>query len=229
MSSRVLANALKRQASKLLITYRGLEPESDLQSLAKTPSVAATIVTELQKANVRCTSIGIEALEEIYAEKTYSEVLRCSQSYQLWWTLTAAVVSNPNSLSSFHLNTSKIRQWRSEEALDLWIGYKVYKLWEVLYRHSTVFKDMIDYEEKDFVDFKRASITAQWLWIWMTRLTREGIIERNDVDNLPEVMFRDIIVGSGELAEKLASEPSATGPEQVVPGTLSSGLTETME
>ncbi|KAF3916614.1 hypothetical protein ABW20_dc0103739 [Dactylellina cionopaga] len=252
MSSRVLNNAVKRRASTLLTTrgctprliratalrstiyvrqirHLSLEPVPYLQSSTQKASVAATIVAELQRANVRCTSIGVEALEEIYAEKAYSEVLRCNQSHELWWTLAAAVVKNPNSLSFSDLNTSKVRQWRSEDAFDLWVEHKVYKLWEALYRHSTTFKDMIDHEEKDFVDFKRSGITSQWLWIWMARMIGEGIVERNDVDNLPEVMFRDIIVGSGELVEKLASKPGAIGAEQVVLGSLPSGLTETTE
>ncbi|KAK6340077.1 hypothetical protein TWF730_001850 [Orbilia blumenaviensis] len=233
MSLRLLNSALKCRASTLSINYgcmprlirvialqntcyvrvqlrhfsRELKPDS--QSSAGTPSVATTIVTELQKANVRCTKIGIEILEEIYAEYTCSEVLAYDQSYDLWDIMAVAAVGNPNSLSAFDLNTSKVRQWRSEDALDLWLDYKTYKLWEALYKNSTIFKDMIDYEEQDFVNFHRPSITSQELWIWMTRIIREGIVDREDVDNLPEVMFRDIVIGSGELAEKLASKPAA--------------------
>ncbi|KAJ6261711.1 hypothetical protein Dda_2509 [Drechslerella dactyloides] len=177
------------------------QPGPDLQSSTKTPSVAATIVAELKKANVRCTSIGIKELEEIYGDATYALYLRYNQSHLLCRKLYEEVVSNPNSLSAFDLNTSNIRQWRSKRALSLWIDYKVYKLWEALYRHSAIFKDMIDYEEKD--------IDSDSLWSWMARIIREGIVDRNDVDNLPEVMFRDIIVGSGEHAEKLASKSGA--------------------
>ncbi|KAF3174151.1 hypothetical protein TWF225_009576 [Orbilia oligospora] len=186
--------------SYVYVHTRGFASESelDLLSSAETPSVAATIVAELQKANVRCTGAGIDTLEEIYAEKTHEEVLGCSQSYELWWTLAANEVSGSDSLSHLDLNISKVRQWRSELALDLWIHHKVYKLWEALYKHSTVFKDMIDEQEKDYVDFNRPGIDSQYLWVWMYRIFREGIVERGDVENLPEVILRDIIIGSGE-------------------------------
>ncbi|KAK6334857.1 hypothetical protein TWF718_010302 [Orbilia javanica] len=161
------------------------------------PSVAATIVAELQKANVRCTGTGIETLEETYAERTHKEVLGRSQSYELWWTLVAEAVSGPDRLTHLDLNISEVRQWRSELALDLWINHKVYKLWEALYKHSTIFRNMIDEQEKDYVDFSRPGIDSQCLWVWMHRVIREGIVERGDVENLPEVMVRDIIIGSG--------------------------------
>ncbi|KAF3214417.1 hypothetical protein TWF679_004791 [Orbilia oligospora] len=111
MYSRVLVNALRRQASTLSIitncryTLRHTRPtalrststsyvyvntryfasdlELDLLSSAEMSSVAATVMAELQKANDGCTGAGIDTLEETYAEKTHEEVLGYSQSYEL--------------------------------------------------------------------------------------------------------------------------------------------------
>ncbi|KAK6354636.1 hypothetical protein TWF696_003776 [Orbilia brochopaga] len=162
-------------------------------------------VAELQKANVRCTKIGIQELEESYFEKTYSHVLGPECSYNLWKPIIWA--DNPNTLSGMDLTTSGTPLWRSSYAHDCWISHKAYKLKEALYKNSTIFKNMIDYDEKDFDNFylRPCCMASTHFWWWLEKMIRHGLVEGEDVDALPEVMFREIAVGSG-LARKVKVE-----------------------
>ncbi|KAJ6263384.1 hypothetical protein Dda_1947 [Drechslerella dactyloides] len=206
MASKLLVNMLKNRASGLLLHTGQLTPRSRaiLQStdhvryfrrkLACTPSVSATIVAELRKANVRCTSSGVKAFDKAYASLAFAN------PYYLRYNLPKDDAENPVYIYYKDLNTRGAPVWRNYEAYELWIDHQVSKLWEALYEHSDMFRKMIDGEE-DYRESDRCSIIDSSLWGWMAIMIRDGYVERGDIDDLPVAMLRDIVIGSGQAKE----------------------------
>ncbi|KAF3917034.1 hypothetical protein ABW21_db0206570 [Orbilia brochopaga] len=162
-----------------------------------------SIVTELQKANVRCTSSGIKALDAAYEFASTSGL-------DFYWTSSVILrgqldlirvgpidVDTPDGINVDDCNVNRpgVRQWRSYKVMDACIDGKVYKLWEALYAHSEIFKEMIDEEEKElYKRYKSACCVPDLdLWRWMRGMVTEGFVERGDIDNLPEVKLANII------------------------------------
>ncbi|KAJ6258856.1 hypothetical protein Dda_5751 [Drechslerella dactyloides] len=164
------------------------------------------LLTELRKANVRCTSSGIKALDAAYAYASASPQIPYGRSYILWYQLnlirTGPVdVETPDALHEDDLNPdgSGARQWRSWKLCDTYIDGKVYKLWEALYIHSKTFKELIDQEEEQLYWRHQGydDIQCVDLWRWMHGMIAEGFVERVDIDKLPETLLQDIVPGSG--------------------------------
>ncbi|KAK6504948.1 hypothetical protein TWF481_006881 [Arthrobotrys musiformis] len=204
-------NPVPRYLNHNHVRYLTVEPDSPTEpELDFTPpiptEITATIVSELQKANVRCTAIGLWEFEYTYGnEKTYEQVFGDNDPYHLYEPLMTA--RNPTSLSHLDVTTSG-EKWRSEYVHDAWISSKVYKLREALYKHSPVFRGMIDYEEEAFENFytRPRGVEDTYFWIWLERVIKHGLVEREDVEALPEIMFRDVVVGSGVKEEKLGEK-----------------------
>ncbi|KAF3924878.1 hypothetical protein ABW21_db0205735 [Orbilia brochopaga] len=179
------------------------------------PSVSATIVTNLQKVNVRCTAFGLEALEKSYADTKYSDIFDCdtgwnrrgpsTDPYRLYEDLSSVhYFDSPYGISHVDLNAAGTRQWRSQRIFEACLDYKTFRLWEALYGRTELFKKMIDEEEADMADMNgwqfsgRHCLTSLSLWQWMQIMVQYGLVDRDDVENLPEpYMLRDVIPGSG--------------------------------
>ncbi|KAF3920156.1 hypothetical protein AA313_de0203865 [Arthrobotrys entomopaga] len=221
MSSRLLASILKnpifisincgyrplRMTQKIVprstsySNVRNLSQEIDSsgKSSDAAPSISATIVAELRKANVRCTRKGIQELEEVYAGKTYLDILGYRDPYDLWYPWEAFLGDDATTITYLDLNTAGTRQWRNKDVYDFWVLHKVYKLREALYKHSPIFKDIIDFEESNLDNFhtRPCCLVFEEFSRWLEKIISCGIVEREDVEALPEVMFRDIVIGSG--------------------------------
>ncbi|KAF3180725.1 hypothetical protein TWF788_006750 [Orbilia oligospora] len=164
----------------------------------KSIPVAANIISEFRKANVRCTPSGEKIFKQTYA-KAPANTFSCSwELYSPLWTTTRGE-DTPDSLCYRNLNVSSARQWRSRQAYDICISFKVYKVWEALYTNSNIFRQLIDDQEKDCRNFSRCCMALQPLWLWLKLVVEEGLVERGDVDQLPEPsMLRDVVIGSGD-------------------------------
>ncbi|KAK6355449.1 hypothetical protein TWF696_004546 [Orbilia brochopaga] len=175
-----------------------------LQSPTDAP-ITTTLVTEFEKAGVRCTSSGIEAFNLAYASTPYRHVFngKRSDKWPLYTGLHDAVsgplyVDTPDSLSHENANIRGER-WRSREAYRICMQYKAYKVLESLHAHSALFRQLIDLEEKEW---RTPHIGGDGphdseLWWWMESVIEEGLVDRGDVDDLPEpFMLRDIVVPS---------------------------------
>ncbi|KAK6520135.1 hypothetical protein TWF506_000420 [Arthrobotrys conoides] len=82
--------------------------------------------------------------------------------------------------------------WRSEDHYELYLDYKVYKIWEALYAESEIFKNIIDQEEasaRDYIKYNYPGVDAmqnQDLWKWLQHLFVGGMLAREDVEHLPD-------------------------------------------
>ncbi|EPS44951.1 hypothetical protein H072_1004 [Dactylellina haptotyla CBS 200.50] len=161
--------------------------------------VAATIISEFQRANVRFTSSGVKLFEQTYAEASSNILASSGDLYELLHKMV--LTSNtPDMLWYRDLNTAGVRQWRSYEAYKLCITFKVYKIWEALCKNDGIFKQLIDDEEKSFRNLSGCCMTSELLWWWLDMVVRNSLVERDDVDKLPEPsMLRDVVIGSGDL------------------------------
>ncbi|KAF3208205.1 hypothetical protein TWF679_007845 [Orbilia oligospora] len=127
----------------------------------------------------------------------YIRISKGKRQIPLWTTTRGE--DTPDSLCYRNLNVSSARQWRSRQAYDICISFKVYKVWEALYTNSNIFRQLIDDQEKDCRNFSRCCMALQPLWLWLKLVVEEGLVERGDVDQLPEPsMLRDVVIGSGD-------------------------------
>ncbi|KAF3917554.1 hypothetical protein AA313_de0202123 [Arthrobotrys entomopaga] len=148
--------------------------------------VSSVIVSEFAKANIRCTNEGVKMFEEAYS---MSPPAILSDSYELWrrfhdaWMQSGIAFA---SLSSLHGHSRS--PWRSnEQAFSICMDSKVYIMWEALYSSSPVFRGLIDQEEHYAEEFSRRGrkLIESRLWRWMYLLINDGIVNREDIENLP--------------------------------------------
>ncbi|KAK6534270.1 hypothetical protein TWF281_005600 [Arthrobotrys megalospora] len=200
-----MSGQLRHAASRLLLyRLRAQKPLHRLQaqkplhhhqqrsSLAKNSNlspipVPSLIVTELAKANIRCTNEGVKIFEEAYAsmpESILYDPWDFSQCFD-----DALMASDIDFHGFYHLRESPKSPWRSnEQAFVICMNSKVYKMWEALYSSSTIFRGLIDQEEQYTESFphKAYQVDESSLWNWMSMLIEEGVVNREDIENLPD-------------------------------------------
>ncbi|KAF3282019.1 hypothetical protein TWF970_001966 [Orbilia oligospora] len=149
-------------------------------------SVPSLIVNELSKANIRCTKEGIEIFKEAYGSLSHS-ILGCSWAFSRHFQ-DAWMASDIDFNCFYHLQHSPKSPWRPhDEAFVICMNSRVYKMWEAMYLTSTIFRELIDQEERYIQSLpnKLLRVDESALWGWMSALIKEGVVNREDIENLP--------------------------------------------
>ncbi|EPS45403.1 hypothetical protein H072_574 [Dactylellina haptotyla CBS 200.50] len=149
--------------------------------------VSSIIISELAKANIGCTSEGVKMFEEA-CSMSHPDIL--SDPHDLWRRLRDTWMQSDIDFASLsHFQTSPKSPWRAnQQAFEICRDSKVYKMWEALYLSSPIFRGLIDQEEQYAEESltRLRQLNESMLWWWMRLLVDDGIIKREDIENLPD-------------------------------------------
>ncbi|KAK6353002.1 hypothetical protein TWF696_004990 [Orbilia brochopaga] len=171
-------------------------------------SVAQTFVREFQNAKIAFTPQGIPELERCCAPFSYAQIFpdRASDAdiYELLQSFLEVPEYDPTEDEEYLLRNSmwaKFRSprspWRSEYAWHRYQRYKVWLIWEALYYRSPKFKKLMEQEEIGSQSAYRGDRLATGvLWQLLELFYRDGLVNRGDVDRLPDPIVYTLGEGS---------------------------------
>ncbi|KAJ6262968.1 hypothetical protein Dda_1526 [Drechslerella dactyloides] len=158
-------------------------------------NVAGTIITELERANIRCTILGHHILQKAYAKSNYGQCLTNSSGFPLRWPLFIhAATKGLNRLTHLDVDAKGHPKWDCKWEFDQDIDMRVLKLWDALHVHSRLFRALLEREERKIITMggdmtadELLSVHGSQLWWWLVMLYHEGVVVRGDVDELTEM------------------------------------------
>ncbi|KAF3905004.1 hypothetical protein AA313_de0202656 [Arthrobotrys entomopaga] len=160
-------------------------PTPPTPSAEETHSAIMTIVAEFKKADMRITKAGIEYLKIAYSSGLSFSDLKSPYNLSdgLWEETHYGTAEPPDDLCYI------MDAWRSDEIFYACVDFNVFKIREALYSRSALFKEVLGQEEAECVRNRYSigyRLRDRFLWDWLSFMLKAGVIELEDVDNLPQ-------------------------------------------
>ncbi|RVD83734.1 uncharacterized protein DFL_005512 [Arthrobotrys flagrans] len=197
----ISTSAISRQTFTGLTTSK--PPAND------THAGISIIVAEFKKADIRITKMGVQFLKIAYASGLSSEDVK--DSWTLWGGLREEVLfgstDSPDDLYGTLDDDPRKSPWRSGQPFRACMESSVFKVWEALHSRSDLFREIIENVENNLIGIYKRTwcpyLRDYPLWEWLKFMLTTGIIEAEDVDNLPEpYKLKDMKAKATELQSK---------------------------
>ncbi|KAF3177881.1 hypothetical protein TWF788_007664 [Orbilia oligospora] len=153
-----------------------------------TNPLAATIVEELHRVKITVTEPGVQILNLAYESLPLPDVFNWIRYPKFLEYLNDEIERERVDFYDVDITCypdSRLSKFRSGKAFRLYYHYKVYKMWEALYSDSEMFRSIVEKEENSYETWE---MELSDLWRWLELMYICGLVNRDDVDKLPEPM-----------------------------------------
>ncbi|KAK6513089.1 hypothetical protein TWF506_009255 [Arthrobotrys conoides] len=166
-----------------------------------TNPLAAAIVEELHRAKITVTEPGVQNLNLAYESLLLSDAFTWVHYPKFSGYLHDEIERERVDFYDVDITCypdSELSTFRSRKAFRLYYHYKIYRMWEALYSDSEMSRSVIEEEGNSYETWE---MELSGLWRWLELMFVCDLVNRDDVNKLPEPMVEIKLWWKDEISQ----------------------------